>query len=175
MSPTKVPDTLQIQGIPRDIGGVGTHHPPGVWAQGPGKVLIVDVAHFVGGKDGQLQPLLLQTIQRAQYRVVLQGGGDDVVPRAVQATDGGVQRHCRVWGEADPGGVCGPQQLRHRLPAGPHSAGGRQRQRMGSPTWGAHRVHGIHHRLGHTGWLQKGGGRRIQIDHGLTPPPAGKG
>ena len=117
-------DAGDIRHIAGDVGGVGTHHGPGVGPEQPLQGVIVQAAVSVRRKEAQAHALPLQGVQGPQHRVVLQVRGDGVVLRGQQAADGHIQGHGGVGGEGHMVRPGTAQQPGRQAPGIVHRPGG---------------------------------------------------
>ena len=163
---------FNVHQIARQVGSVGADHGLCIRPQELFKVPIVDLSLPVSGYEIQFGTLALQMVQWPQHGVVLQVGGDHMVPRPQQAVDGDIQCHGGVGGKAHMIGPLAAKQRRQLFPKAVNDPGGHKSLRMGAPAAVAPAVHGCRHSLCHSGGLRPGSGGVVQVDHGLTTFPA---
>jgi len=158
----------QVHRVPDEVGGMGAHHAPRPGRQQPFKIPVIQPAPAVRRNKVHRAALGPQPIERTQDGIVLQIGGNHMIPRPEQPRDGDVQRLRGVGGEAHVIRTGTAQQRCQLFPGAVDQARGVQRAAVGTPAAVAQTAQRRRNRLRHLGRLAQGGGRVVQIDHGLT-------
>ena len=159
-------DLFQIEHVPGQVGRVVADDGFRLRPHQRPEIAVIHAALFIRAHEIQRNALIrLQTVQGTQHGIVLQIGGDDVIPCREQTAQRDVQRLRGIGGEDDPGGVAAPEQSR-RLAAGVvHRAGRFQRPAVTAPGGIAHPLHGGNDRVDHALRFMICCRRIIQIDH----------
>ena len=165
-------DERKVGQISGHVRGVGHGHKAGVRAEKALELVVAQPPGVVHLHEADLCPLLPQAVEGPQHRVVLTDRRDDVVAGADKAGKRRVQRLRHVGREGDAVRAFSMEKCCQCLPGIVDEAGRVKGRLMGTTARVAPMGQCVQHSLPHAGRFLQGGGRVVEVDHGLTTFPA---